>query len=157
MNSSDITQYYSILQLTPPTNVTEIKKSYRKLALQWHPDRNTGKQKAHCEEKFKELSNAYQQLILYHSRQDSDTNSSHIKTMEQFFQHLSPRDLFTHLFPSMKEETKESGVKIAESILEKYKENKIHSVMDILAEIPIQEIFQSQIETFLERYKKSSS
>jgi len=50
--------YYGILGV--PRNATdgEIKKAYRKLAMQYHPDRNPGKEKW-ANEKFKEINEAY--------------------------------------------------------------------------------------------------
>lgn len=52
--------YYSILGLTKSASDQEIKKAYRKLALQYHPDKNKGDKKA--EEKFKEVTKAYEVL-----------------------------------------------------------------------------------------------
>ena len=49
--------YYKILGVERTASEEEIKKAYRKLALQYHPDRNKGDKKA--EEKFKEISEAY--------------------------------------------------------------------------------------------------
>ena len=49
--------YYEILQVTKTASDSEIKTSYRKLAMQFHPDRNPGDKAA--EEKFKECSEAY--------------------------------------------------------------------------------------------------
>jgi len=50
--------YYRILGV--PTNASdgEIKKAYRKLAMQYHPDRNPGKEEW-ANEKFKEINEAY--------------------------------------------------------------------------------------------------
>ncbi|MCO5381683.1 molecular chaperone DnaJ [Methanosarcina sp. Z-7115] len=48
--------YYEILGLSKDTSAEDIKKTYRKLALQYHPDRN---KEAGAEEKFKEVSEAY--------------------------------------------------------------------------------------------------
>jgi len=49
--------YYEVLQVTRTATDQEIKSSYRKLALQFHPDRNPDNKEA--EEKFKECSEAY--------------------------------------------------------------------------------------------------
>jgi DnaJ-class molecular chaperone len=53
--------YYAILGLPGSAAEEEIKKAYRRLALQCHPDRNPGNPGA--EEKFKEISEAYAVLI----------------------------------------------------------------------------------------------
>ncbi|WP_413289444.1 DnaJ C-terminal domain-containing protein [Bdellovibrio sp. HCB337] len=52
--------FYSLLNVSRSATADEIKKSYRKLAMQYHPDKNPGDKKA--EEKFKELSEAYEVL-----------------------------------------------------------------------------------------------
>jgi len=52
--------YYEILSVTKGAAVDEIKKSYRKVAMQFHPDRNPGDKSA--EEKFKEAAEAYEVL-----------------------------------------------------------------------------------------------
>lgn len=52
--------YYSLLNIQRSATADEIKKSYRKLAMQYHPDKNPGDKKA--EDKFKELSEAYEVL-----------------------------------------------------------------------------------------------
>ena len=52
--------YYQILGVTKSTSPEEIKKSYRKLALKYHPDRN--KDDKGAEAKFKEASEAYHVL-----------------------------------------------------------------------------------------------
>ncbi len=49
--------YYKILEISRNADETEIKKAYRKLAMQYHPDRNQGDKKS--EEKFKEIAEAY--------------------------------------------------------------------------------------------------
>src|SRR5947209_966114 len=52
--------YYEILGLQRGCEVAEIKRSYRRLAMEHHPDRNPGDKAA--EERFKELAEAYQVL-----------------------------------------------------------------------------------------------
>ena len=53
--------YYEILEVTRTVTVDEIKRSYRKLAVKYHPDKNPGDHSA--EEKFKELGSAYEVLM----------------------------------------------------------------------------------------------
>ena len=50
--------YYGILGIPKNASDTEIKKAYRRLAMQYHPDRNPGKDKW-ANEKFKEINEAY--------------------------------------------------------------------------------------------------
>src|SRR3989344_923729 len=50
---------YQVLGVSRTASADEIKKAYRKLALEYHPDRNKGKDAA---EKFKEISRAYEVL-----------------------------------------------------------------------------------------------
>ncbi|MDR2667202.1 MAG: DnaJ domain-containing protein, partial [Holosporales bacterium] len=52
--------YYSILGVSKTATQEELKKAYRKLAVQYHPDKNAGNKQA--EEKFKEINEAYDVL-----------------------------------------------------------------------------------------------
>jgi len=52
--------YYEALEVSRDCSGTELKKSYRKLAMKYHPDRNQGDPEA--EEKFKIINEAYQVL-----------------------------------------------------------------------------------------------
>jgi molecular chaperone DnaJ len=58
--------YYELLGIGRNASDDEVKKAYRKLALQYHPDRNPGDKPA--EEKFKQISEAYQVLSDSHKR-----------------------------------------------------------------------------------------
>lgn len=52
--------YYTILGIAKNASAEEIKKAYRKKAMEFHPDRNKGSKEA--EEKFKKVSRAYEVL-----------------------------------------------------------------------------------------------
>jgi molecular chaperone DnaJ len=52
--------YYEVLGLQKDASKDDIKKAYRKLAIQYHPDKNPGNKEA--EEKFKEATEAYEVL-----------------------------------------------------------------------------------------------
>lgn len=56
----DYKDYYQSLGVSRKASVEEIRSAYRKLAMQYHPDRNPGNKQA--EDKFKEINEAYQVL-----------------------------------------------------------------------------------------------
>ena len=56
-----MTDYYNILGVDKNASEEEIKRSYKKLAVKWHPDKNIN-DKELAEQKFKEISEAYQVL-----------------------------------------------------------------------------------------------
>ncbi|PKL36544.1 molecular chaperone DnaJ [Candidatus Peregrinibacteria bacterium HGW-Peregrinibacteria-1] len=65
---------YEILGISKSATDDEIKKAYRKLALEWHPDKHKGDKTA--EEKFKEINQAYEVLSDKQKRQQYDTFGS---------------------------------------------------------------------------------
>ncbi|RPH93836.1 molecular chaperone DnaJ [candidate division KSB1 bacterium] len=69
--------YYEILGIDRSASAEDIKKAYRKLAMQYHPDRNKGD--AAAEEKFKEVGEAYAVLS------DSDKKARYDR-----FGHVTP-------------------------------------------------------------------
>ena len=70
--------YYEILSVEKSADSETIKKSYRKLAMQFHPDRNPGDQSA--EDKFKEAAEAYEILS------NSDKRAQYDRFGHQAFQ-----------------------------------------------------------------------
>jgi len=63
--------YYEILSVSRTASAGEIKKAYRKLAMQYHPDRNPGDKEA--EDKFKSCTEAYEVLSDLQKRKIYDT------------------------------------------------------------------------------------
>ncbi|ORE10276.1 TPR-like protein [Rhizopus microsporus var. microsporus] len=64
--------YYKILDVPPTADAREIKKAYRKKALEWHPDKYTGDQKEEAQNKMAEINQAYEVLSNDDKRQQYD-------------------------------------------------------------------------------------
>ena len=79
--------YYKTLGVEKGASADEIKKSYRKLALKYHPDRNKGDKQA--EETFKGISEAYAVLSDDDKRKKYDTFGD-----SQFHKEYSQEDIF---------------------------------------------------------------
>lgn len=79
--------YYKILGVDKSASIEEIKKAYRKLAMQHHPDRNAGNKAS--EEKFKKISEAYAVLSDSEKKKQYDTFGS-----SGFHQKYSTDDIF---------------------------------------------------------------
>ena len=93
-------KFYDILEVSQNASIDDIKKSYKKLALQYHPDKNKDNKEADI--KFKEISNAYSVLGDPEKRQkydmlgDENYNNEangggehhHEPNMDELFQHL---------------------------------------------------------------------
>jgi DnaJ homolog subfamily B member 4 len=63
--------YYNILNIETNATQTEIKKAYRRLSMQWHPDKN---KTPDAEDKFKKISKAYEILSDDVKKSDYDRN-----------------------------------------------------------------------------------
>ena len=101
--------YYQILVLQRDVSQEEIKKAYRRIAKQYHPDSNPGNREA--EKKFKEASEAYEVLSNEEKRENYDhklttewnkpkpTKTAENKTtVKQPFPFFSTEESFEHFF-----------------------------------------------------------
>eukprot|EP00668_Euglena_longa_P038492 GGOE01049504.1.p1 GENE.GGOE01049504.1~~GGOE01049504.1.p1 ORF type:complete len:341 (-),score=85.78 GGOE01049504.1:177-1199(-) len=94
-------KYYEWLGITPDATEVEIKKAYRKLALQYHPDKNPTPEAA---EKFREVAMAYETLGNEEKRKEYDcSGDQQVDTISSpAGQHaestMSPEDVFAHFF-----------------------------------------------------------
>jgi len=79
--------YYEVLGVAKGASADDIKKSFRKLAVKYHPDRNQGD--AAAEDKFKEINEAYAVLSDPEKRKKYDTFGS-----SGFHQQYSQEDIF---------------------------------------------------------------
>ena len=87
--------YYEILGLEKNATQEDIKKSYRKLAMQFHPDRNPGNKEA--EEKFKEAAEAYEVLSNEEKRAKYDRfGHNGLKGGQDFHGFNNVNDIFSH-------------------------------------------------------------
>ena len=84
--------YYEVLEVAKNATADEIKKAYRKKALQYHPDRNPGDKEA--EEKFKEAAEAYGVLSDPDKRARYD-RFGHAGMSGQDFSGASMNDIFS--------------------------------------------------------------
>jgi molecular chaperone DnaJ len=71
--------YYEVLEVERTANDGELKSAFRKLAMQWHPDRNAGKPE--CEHRFKEINEAYEVL------KDGDKRAAYDRFGHAAFEH----------------------------------------------------------------------
>ena len=76
--------YYEVLGVTRTASPDEIRKAYRKLALQWHPDRHKGAAQRDAEERFKRISEAYEVLSDPENRKRYDQFGEHWKHGQEF-------------------------------------------------------------------------
>lgn len=84
--------YYKILNISKDASEDEIKKTYRKLALLYHPDKNLGNDEA-CE-KFKEIGEAYSILGNVDKKKQYDL----MGMVDENFMHEDPFSVFNQIF-----------------------------------------------------------
>ena len=114
-NRSD-KDYYQILGVEEAATEAEIRKAYRKLALQWHPDRNQGRPEA--TERFKEISEAYGVLtdpskrMLYDQSRKSGTAGSFQYTQDDLLRDLFRNPGAAMIFEELAREFERMGLKV---------------------------------------------
>ena len=85
--------YYEILGVDKNASEDEIRSSYKKLALKYHPDRHVNdseEEKKKAEEKFKEISEAYSILSDKEKRAEYDNPYTPFNEYEEFFNRMNP-------------------------------------------------------------------
>jgi len=87
--------YYEILGVSRTTEVEEIKRAYRRLAMKHHPDRNEGSAKVEAEVKFKECAEAYEVLSDPAKRQRYDQFGHGGVAGQHDFSHMDVGDIFS--------------------------------------------------------------
>ena len=86
--------YYEVLGVAKTATVEEVKKEYRKLALQYHPDRNPNDSEA--EDKFKEATEAYEVLSDLDKRARYDRFGHQGVRNSDFGHYQNANDIFSH-------------------------------------------------------------
>lgn len=109
--------YYSILELDQNCSMDEIKQSYRRLALKYHPDRSR-EDKEIAEQKFKDIGEAYSILSnpkkrKHYDRQITTTNNIvnndieidnlNVNPFQVFSKFFNHHQKFNEYFPNMEE------------------------------------------------------
>ena len=92
-------KYYKILGLNNNASEEEIKKAYKKMAIKYHPDKQTNKseeEKVDAEKKFKEIAEAYE--ILTNKDKYRQNNFNNIHSAKGF---VDPHEIFNQIFRDM--------------------------------------------------------
>ena len=126
--TKEFKDYYKILNISDSANQEAIKKSYRKLALELHPDHNPNDPAS--EDKFKEITEAYGVLSDPKKKQEYDrfrsdylsgrnTSSSHFRySQEDIFSSMFQGQNVRDIFEELNREFSRSGVRSGNSFFE---------------------------------------
>jgi len=83
--------YYQVLGLSKSASADDIKKAYRRLARQFHPDMHSGAKKVEMEKRFKELNEAQEVLSDPDKRKKYDLYGANWEQAEAYEQARRPR------------------------------------------------------------------
>ena len=126
--TKEFKDYYKILNISDSANQDDIKKSYRKLALELHPDHNPNDPAS--ESKFKEITEAYGVLSDTNKKQEYDrfrsdylsgrtTSSSRFRySQEDIFSSMFQGQNVRDIFEELNREFSRSGVRSGNSFFE---------------------------------------
>jgi DnaJ-class molecular chaperone len=110
--------YYRIMGLGPEATEDEVRRTYRRLALQWHPDRNPGNPEAG--ERFKEISEAYAVLIdpdrrrRYDRARRAGVPADFAPSREDLFRDLFADARASAIFDELARELERMGVRVSQ-------------------------------------------
>ena len=103
-------EYYELLNIDKSANDNDIKKSYRKLAMKWHPDKNPDNLNE-ASSKFKKITEAYSVLSDPEKRKLYDTYGKEGVQMENMNGGINPMDIFKNFFGgNFNEEREEQSI-----------------------------------------------
>ena len=93
--------WYDVLSISRTSTLDEIKKAYKKLIIQWHPDKHQGTAKKNAHEKFQQITEAYNEIMKsFNSNPGSEPlNSSFESPWEasnSFFNNFEPYSFSTN-------------------------------------------------------------
>ena len=103
---------YTVLGVSPEASQDEIKKAYRKLALEYHPDRNDSPE---AEQKFKQASEAYSQVGTKESRHEYE--SSKAQGFDDFFSNHAGHQTWDDLFGAFRQAQRQRNFIIRASLV----------------------------------------
>ena len=98
--SSKHTEFYKLLNVSPSATEQEIKKSFKKLALTWHPDKwakHTPAEQKTAEDKFKLITSAYQVLSDPEKRKQYDIFGENVPNGSHSMDQDAMRDMFSNM------------------------------------------------------------
>jgi DnaJ-class molecular chaperone len=111
-----VPDYYATLGLGPEATEEEVRRTYRRLALQTHPDRNPGD--ARAEERFKQISEAYAVLMdpakrrVYDSARGAGEPSGFGASREDVFRDLFNDPRASAVFDELARELARAGLRV---------------------------------------------
>ena len=118
--------YYAILGVSECATEEELKKAYRRLALQYHPDKNPGDRRS--EERFKKISEAYAVLMDQQKRRQYDsfrqaqaapgrTAGGFRYSQEEIFRDLFSNHDLSSVFQEMNREFARAGIRFDDAFV----------------------------------------